>query len=277
MTPGSQRVARTVLVLAAALACAQSEPSRTLYQWTDEASDVRYTAFPDRIPQAARDTAIPLTPGATAEENAAFAGTPLPPPEPLEADPLALPSVEAAETTDAIETVETIEALEAADAVETTAAIEAVETTEALEATDAGEATEALDGVGATDALEAADAVEATEVLEATDAAEAREFDDIEESTEALEAVGALEAGETTGGAPDSYSLEALDRRISLVEAQVESDQEALKSLIANPDVPELRTSAELREISERLPALQAELETLRRRRESAESDDDGA
>jgi len=271
MTPGSHRVARTVLVLAAALACAQSEPSRTLYQWTDEAGDVRYTPFPDRIPQAARDTAIPLTPGATAEENAAFAGMPLPPPEPLQADPLALPSIEAAETTEAIETVEPIEALEAADAVETTAALEAVETTEA------GEATEALDGVEATDALEAADAVEVTEVLEATDAAEAPEFDDIEESTEALTAVEALEAVETTGGGPDSYSLEALDRRISLVEAQVESDQEALKSLIANPDVPELRTSAELREISERLPALQAELETLRRRRESAESDDDGA
>ena len=66
MTPGSHRVARTVLGLAAALACAQSEPSRTLYQWTDEAGEVRYTPFPDRIPQSARGTAIPLTPGATA-------------------------------------------------------------------------------------------------------------------------------------------------------------------------------------------------------------------
>jgi hypothetical protein len=173
-----------------------------------------------------------------------------------------------------VETTETLEATEALDGVEATEVLEAadpVEATGVLEAADDAEAvetTEALDGV---------DPVEATEVLEAADAAEAPEFDDIEEPTEALAAVEALEAVETIGGAPDSYSPEALDRRISLVEAQVESDQEALKSLIANPDVPELRTSAELREISERLPALQAELETLRRHRESAESDDDGA
>jgi hypothetical protein len=181
MPPDARLLAHTVLALSLLVGCAQTEPSRELYQWTDEYGDVRYTSFPERIPRAARASAIPVQPGVTTEENAAFVpatSAPTPPPtQPPEADTLAPPLIEA----------------------------------------------------------------------------------DDEEATD-----------------PVTPELAELDRRIAMIEAQVVSDQEALKSLISDPNAPELRTSPELREISERLPALQAELESLRRSRETAEASDDG-
>ena len=38
------------------LACAPSQPSRQLHQWSDGDGNVRYTVFPDRIPSAHRHT-----------------------------------------------------------------------------------------------------------------------------------------------------------------------------------------------------------------------------
>jgi hypothetical protein len=72
----------------------------------------------------------------------------------------------------------------------------------------------------------------------------------------------------------------ARDQRIRELEARVAADQEALKRLIADPDsAAGLRGSPELREISERLPRLQAELQALRAQDEDAagSAEDDGA
>jgi hypothetical protein len=73
-----------------------------------------------------------------------------------------------------------------------------------------------------------------------------------------------------------------LDARIRALEAEVASDQETLKALIADPDsAAGLRASPELRELSERLPRLQAELRALRAQRDAepaaTEGEGDGA
>jgi hypothetical protein len=69
----------------------------------------------------------------------------------------------------------------------------------------------------------------------------------------------------------------SLDVRIAELEARIETEQEALKALISDPAAaPELRGSPELREIGERLPALQSELEELQRQRAEAAGADGG-
>jgi hypothetical protein len=66
-----------------------------------------------------------------------------------------------------------------------------------------------------------------------------------------------------------------LDLRIAELEARIETEQEALKALISDPAAaPELRGSPELREIGERLPALQGELEKLKKQRAEAAATD---
>ncbi len=60
------------------LACATSEPSRSLYQWTDADGNVRYTAFPDRIATARQHTRRVVEAGATAHQNAAPPGIRIP-------------------------------------------------------------------------------------------------------------------------------------------------------------------------------------------------------
>lgn len=73
----------------------------------------------------------------------------------------------------------------------------------------------------------------------------------------------------------------ALDRRIAELEARIAEDEETLKQLISDPKMADtLRSSPELREIGDRLPALQAELRALREQRASEETgsaDDGGA
>ena len=69
------------LAFAAVLtSCATSEPSRSLYQWTDAAGVVRYTAFPERIPSARQHTRRVVEAGASARQNAALPGTRIPTP-----------------------------------------------------------------------------------------------------------------------------------------------------------------------------------------------------
>ena len=94
------RVAFFVWIASAAVlfGCATSEPSRSLYQWTDADGNVRYTAFPDRIAIARQHTRRVVEPGASAHQNAAPPGRRIPaPPGPLPgappvdpADPLAV-------------------------------------------------------------------------------------------------------------------------------------------------------------------------------------------
>ena len=68
-----------------------------------------------------------------------------------------------------------------------------------------------------------------------------------------------------------------LDARIAELEARIETEQEALKALISDPAVAaELRGSPQLREIGERLPALQSQLEDLRQQRAEAARGGDG-
>lgn len=54
----------------ALLACATSEPSRNLYQWTDASGSVLYTPFPERIPRGRAHTRRIVEPGASARQNA---------------------------------------------------------------------------------------------------------------------------------------------------------------------------------------------------------------
>jgi hypothetical protein len=74
---------------------------------------------------------------------------------------------------------------------------------------------------------------------------------------------------------PAPPAVASLDTRIAELEARIETEQEALKVLISDPAAAaELRGSPQLREIGERLPALQSELEELRKQRaEAAETD----
>ena len=59
------------------------------------------------------------------------------------------------------------------------------------------------------------------------------------------------------------------DARIQELEAAIARDQEALKQLLGDPEsAAGLRASPELREISERLPQLQVELQSLLEQRE---------
>jgi len=92
-------------------------------------------------------------------------------------------------------------------------------------------------------------------------------------------AQGAPEAAAPTR--PPAAAELPLDERIRQLEAEVAADQETLKRLIADPESASgLRGSPALREISERLPRLQAELRALRaqRAREQTEpAEDDGA
>lgn len=159
-----------------AVGCGHAAPSRELYQWTDARGDVRYTAFPERIPPALRQAALTLEPGAASALPAPSPAASLeaPAPEPL--------------------------------------------------VSEAGPAP-------------------------------------VESPPPPPEA------------APDTA---ALDGRIAALEARVAADQDALKRLISDPEIPELRSSPELREISERLPALQQELETLREQRERLGDANDG-
>lgn len=70
-----------------------------------------------------------------------------------------------------------------------------------------------------------------------------------------------------------------VEERIRELERQVAADQETLKGLIADPEsATRMRDSPELREISERLPRLQAELRSLREGAGAAQAaGDDGA
>jgi hypothetical protein len=77
--------------------------------------------------------------------------------------------------------------------------------------------------------------------------------------------------------APPAAPADPLDARIAELEARIETEQEALKALISDPAAaPDLRSSPELREIGERLPALQGELEKLRDQRARAAEGDGG-
>jgi hypothetical protein len=79
---------------------------------------------------------------------------------------------------------------------------------------------------------------------------------------------------------PLDEPVSPLEQRIRRLESEVTADQEALKRLIADPEsAAGLQGSPELREISERLPRLQAELRALRAQRaaEPAPAPDDGA
>ena len=60
------------------LACAASEPNRSLYQWTDADGNVRYTTFPDRIATARQHTRRVVEAGATAYQNSAAPGIRIP-------------------------------------------------------------------------------------------------------------------------------------------------------------------------------------------------------
>jgi hypothetical protein len=69
-----------------------------------------------------------------------------------------------------------------------------------------------------------------------------------------------------------------LDARIQELELAIGLDQEALKRLLSEPaSASGLQASEELREISQRLPQLQAELRSLREQRERAAGVGDGA
>ena len=73
------------------------------------------------------------------------------------------------------------------------------------------------------------------------------------------------------GPAPAATSAEPaddLDSRIRQLEAQIASDEEALKQLISAPGAEaDVEVSPELREIAARLPQLQAQLASLQKRR----------
>ncbi len=77
-----QRLAHLAWIASAAVlfGCATSEPSRSLYQWTDAAGNVRYTAFPDRIAIARQQTRRVVEAGASARQNSAPPGIRIPPP-----------------------------------------------------------------------------------------------------------------------------------------------------------------------------------------------------
>jgi len=69
----------------------------------------------------------------------------------------------------------------------------------------------------------------------------------------------------------DTVDLADLDRRIAELEVSVARDEEILKLLISDPEAAQgLRSSAELSEISKRLPARQSELRRLHETRARA-------
>jgi hypothetical protein len=75
---------------------------------------------------------------------------------------------------------------------------------------------------------------------------------------------------------PSAPATSPLDERIRELEALVSADQETLKTLIADPErSARLRESPELREISQRLPGLQRELDALRAQRDGSAIPDD--
>ncbi|MGH0030999.1 MAG: hypothetical protein ACQGVC_14490 [Myxococcota bacterium] len=85
MIPRAKRLATALLLLGtvalAGAGCAGAKPSRSLYQWTDGDGNVRYTAFPDRIPAAREHTRRIVEPGASAAQNASVQRDA--PPEPV--------------------------------------------------------------------------------------------------------------------------------------------------------------------------------------------------
>jgi uncharacterized small protein (DUF1192 family) len=82
-------------------------------------------------------------------------------------------------------------------------------------------------------------------------------------------AVAPTAPGASASGPPDGGS--ELDARIAALESQIAVDEEALKTMISDPaQAGALRDSDALREIAERMPALQAELARLRAERDGA-------
>lgn len=90
--------------------------------------------------------------------------------------------------------------------------------------------------------------------------------------------------GEGGPPGPDGAAAPAVDpeleERIAAVRAEIERDQEVLKSMLAGPSARELTELPEFREIAHRLPQLQANLRALERQRpqpldESPEPDPD--
>ena len=169
-------------IVAVALAgCASTEPSRVLHQWTDAAGNIRYTEFPEDVPNAQQHTLKLVQVGTLARRSAPPAAGPV---EVSEADPV--------------------------------------------------------------------------DVAAAPPPAEPP-------ATPPVPAPPAPPAEPT------------LDARIAELEARIETEQEALKALISDPaSAAELRGSPQLREIGERLPALQSELDELRKQRAAAAETDGG-
>jgi len=190
------RTAAVALTAALLCSCTGPAPSRTLYQWTDADGNARYTAYPDRVPAARRDSRREVAPGSSAAENAG--AIPAATFEPAASEPVA------------------------------------------------GEPAASQPVAGEPAASQPA----ASEPV-ATD----------------------LPRVDAEAPAPGASSL---DERIVALEARVAADQETLKTLITDPEgAAHLRESPELREISERLPALQRELDALRAERDAGATPDD--
>ena len=251
-------LATTLFASGALLGCAPSSPSHTLYEWTDASGDIRYTPYPDRIPRAQRGSALPVFPEPDRGQSVHWAthATPEPTVEPAEPFVASVTTVETATLEIEPEVVE-VEAL-------------AVETPPLLEVETAPLAVEV-----APLAVEPSPTELETVLLESPSPPLEVEPAPIEVETEVeVEVETALPVPPPSPPTPES----PLDARIQELELAIGLDQEALKRLLSEPaSASGLQASEELREISQRLPQLQAELRSLREQRERAAGVGDGA
>ncbi|MEE2679110.1 MAG: DUF4124 domain-containing protein [Myxococcota bacterium] len=260
-----------------------------LWMWTDPDGAIRYTSDRARIPGAQRGSALRVeagmvlpAPAPTAEVAAPAAGVLLGPPDELALAPdpfnapdqfptLAVEEVVEVERTVVEERVAPValdtpaqgasgettatEAIAVSETTET-AAIAVSETTETA-AIAVSETTEtAAIAVSETTAPAAAIAVSETTETAAV-AAPATPTAPADATTTA--ALAAVSAPPATAGTPESES------RMAELQQQIARDEDALKTLITDPDATDLENSPELHEIARRLPRLQAELRALER------------
>ena len=254
---GALLFAATVAFLAIATH-AQAEPP-TIYKWVDENGIAHYTTDRDNIPSAIRDrvesrgAATPAkTPDVAAQPHredlmrdvvrsapGAAAGG-----EPIAATTPAVPAPD----------VTAIAAPSAAPATETEAAGGAIETKAAVEATGEAEAEPEA---------EAAVATETTAIAAPTPLSQ-----DVRDETSAVSAPPP--ATVITLDPEQQAGLTELDRQIEGIQSEIAKREDTLAALISTSDeqrtIPLVDDPA-FREISQRLPKLQADLQTLRERR----------
>lgn len=255
---GSLLFAATVAFLVVATH-AQAEPP-TIYKWVDENGIAHYTTDRDNIPSAIRDrvesrgAATPAkTPDVAAQphrEDVMRDAVRTAPAAAAGGEPIAAPA-------EAAPDVAAIAAPSAARAAETESAGEAIETE------SAGEAIETEAAIEATQEPEAEPEVETTTIAAPTPLVE-----DVRDETSAVSSPPP--APMIPLDPEQQAAVTELDQQIEGIQSEIAKREDTLAALISTSD--EERTTPlvddpAFREISQRLPKLQADLQTLRERR----------